>query len=235
MTSITVRALIVEDEASYQRIVEIRLRSWNPAISLQIATSLQAARAMLDSQTQPFDLVVLDQNLPDGFGWTLLTHPGLSTSAVLAVSADDSPELPAQTLRAGAQHFLAKRQISEPLFVPLLEALIERRRLEAELFDARVKASQIDTIKTLLSTLRHEINNPLGAVLGGTYLIRSQGDLAEAQVQALKLVEASGQRIKHVIEQLCDAAELKTVTKAHETVFHIPGDKPWRAGDPEIE
>jgi signal transduction histidine kinase len=156
-----------------------------------------------------------------------LSHPALENSSVLAVSSDDSPNLPGLAVRAGAHHFLSKRQVSEPLFVPLLEALLERARLDRELLEKKIADSRMEVIQRLLSTLRHEINNPLGAVLGGAYLMRSSGKLIEGQEKALKIIEASSNRIKHVMKQLADAAELEAVTKAQEEVFQVPGDPKW--------
>jgi signal transduction histidine kinase len=220
--------LMVEDDPSFQKIVELRLRSWNDQISLTIAGSLGEAKKIIEDPSRRFELAILDHHLPDGVGASLFDHPRLNEAAILAVSADHSPETPGLAVRAGAQHFLEKRQVSEPLFVPLLEAMLARKKLENELSQAKLKQLKTQTIKMLVSTLRHEINNPLGAVLGGTFLVRNSGGLSSEQADALKLIEASGNRIKHVLNQLCEAVEVQEVTKAQEQVFHIPGDKPWK-------
>lgn len=219
--------LIVEDDNNFRKLLELRLKSWRKDVKITSAPNLATARKLLDEEVPAFELVILDQHLPDGMGPTLFSHPALSRSAVLAVSSDSAPELPARALVAGANHFLGKKQISEPLFIPMLEALLERKRLEAELMDHRLRESKMSTIKTLLGTLRHEINNPLGAVLGAAYLLRSSGELAEEQKEALRLLEDSGMRIKHVLEQLCKAAELEEVIKGQEHVYHVPGDPAW--------
>lgn len=220
--------LMVEDDPSFQKMVEMRLRAWNDQVEITFAGTLGQARNIIDSPDRRFDLVILDHHLPDGLGASLVGHPRLSESAVLAVSSDHSPETPGQAVRAGAQHFLEKRQVSEPLFIPLLEAMLSRKKLENELSVAKLKQMKTQTVKMLVSTLRHEINNPLGAVLGGAYLVRNSGGLSSEQSEALKLIEASGNRIKHVLNQLCEAVEVQEVTKAQEQIFHVPGDKPWR-------
>jgi len=191
------------------------------------AETIKSAKEILDESANYFPLVILDQNLPDGMGRELLTHKSLEYSSILAVSSDDAPDLPGQAVRAGVHHFLSKRQVSEPLFIPLIEALLERGRLEKALLQQRLADSRIKTIQTLLSTLRHEINNPLGAVLGGAYLMRTSGRLGEEQEKALKIIEASSNRIKHVLKQLFAAVELEEITKAKEQVFQVPGDPKW--------
>lgn len=226
-----ITVLLVEDDPSFQKIVQLRLSAWRPGISITVASSIAEARRLLDVAEHPFSLVILDQHLPDGLGNELFTHEGLQDAAVLAVSADDTPHLPGAAVRAGAQHFLGKRQVSTPLFVPLVEALIERKRLESRLRQIELQRSTLDTIRVLLRTLRHEINNPLGAVLGGAFLVRSAGGLDEEQQRALRLIEQSGNRIKHVLEQLCETAELERVTKGREEVFQVPGDPKWESSE----
>lgn len=221
------RILIVEDDPSFQRIVQLRLSAWQPDASVSIANSIAKAKQIIETTVPAFDLVILDQHLPDGLGNELFSLPALLSSAVLAVSADDTPELPGAAVKAGAQHFLGKRQVSTPLFIPLVEALIERKRFERELRQIEIQRSTLDTIRVLLRTLRHEINNPLGAVLGGAYLVRTAGGLDDEQQRALRLIEQSGNRIKHVLEQLCETAELERVTKGREEVFQVPGDPVW--------
>lgn len=229
--------LVVEDDPSFKKILEIRLRNWKSDLTFFFACNISEARALLDNSLTDkqspeqskakLDLAILDHHLPDGLGSDLFEHPSLATAAVLAVSSDKAPEIPAISVKAGAKHFLGKRQVTEPLFIPLLEALITRKQLEVQLMESKLRESAMKTIGVLLATLEHEINNPLGAVLGGAYLVRQTGSLSKEQMDALKMIEASGQRIKHVIKQLREASQLESVSKANEQVFHIPGDKPW--------
>ncbi|MCC6220481.1 MAG: response regulator [Deltaproteobacteria bacterium] len=223
------RALIVDDDISFAKVLQIRLTGWCNDIEITFAYSIGEAEEQLKSANKHFDLAILDQHLPDGRGVDISEHPALKQTTILAVSSDDSPELPARTVKAGAQHFLGKRQVTTALFIPLIEALLERKKLEQKLHLAAISQAKMDSIKVLISTLKHEINNPLGAVLGAAYLIRAQNELPQMQREAVSLIEQSGERIKHVLEQLCDAAELETVTKAHEQLFHVPGDKPWNS------
>jgi len=219
--------LIVEVDEAFLRILEIRLRGWNPLIDIVVADTIARATELLEAKENKFHLIILDQHLPDGIGTTLLSHDKCQNAAVLAMSADDSPDLPGNAVRAGAAHFLGKRQVSEPLFLPLLEAIIERKQFEEKVIAHQLQESRLKTIKVLLATLRHEINNPLGAVLGGTYLLKSDGKLGSGQTEALRLIEDSSHRIKHVLDRLCQTAELEEVTKGSEKVFQVPGDEPW--------
>jgi response regulator of citrate/malate metabolism len=199
--------LVIDDSRDFQRLMELRLRSFVPEVAVFGCSSLAEARSLLSSnqvELQP-DLVLLDLHLPDGLGIDLLNDEKLQGLAVLAISSDDSPEIPGQTLRAGATYFLTKARVSEPLFKPLVLGLLDRNRIRRELDILKQRTTVIETVRTLVDTLRHEINNPLGAVLGAAYILKTSKDTSEDQREAARLVEDSGRRIKHVLEELCDA------------------------------
>jgi signal transduction histidine kinase len=220
--------LLIDDDASFKKILERRLRSFIDDMVVTSFDSLTAARDYLNGHdAQNFDLVIIDEHLPDGRGVELLSEGRFEGLAVLSVSSDPSPEIPGSLMQAGATYFLPKTSVSEPLFRPLVLGILDRNKLQRELTRARTERERAETVKTLVATLKHEINNPLGAVLGAAFLLRNSGDVTEDQKQAAELVESSGKRIKHVLDELCTAVAIEPVTKADHKVFHIPGDKPW--------
>ena len=223
--------LFIDDDASFKRLLELRLKSFMPDMVVTNFDNLTAVRKFLSQDNRPlFDLVVLDEHLPDGRGVELMQEGWFADLAVLSVSSDDAPEIPGASVSAGAKFFLNKSRISEPLFKPLVQGIIDRNKLQRELDQTKLDSAVIDTVKTLVGTLRHEINNPLGAVLGAAYILQRANASHPEQVEAATLIESSGQRIKHVLDELCKAIELEPIQKAHQKVFHIPGDAPWESG-----
>ena len=218
---------ILEDDASFLRLLQLRLKNWHDDIIFHTAETVSSAVKFLDSNPPRMDIALLDHFLPDGTGDQLFDHPAFERTAKVAMSSDDSPTIPSKSVRAGAMHFVHKRQISEPLFIPLVFALMERKEFENKLIDNRLRESKLDTIKTLLATLEHEINNPLGAVFGGIFLLKSSAELTKEQKESLKLIEESGKRIKTVIKELREMAEPQQVAKGGVGTFHLPGDKNW--------
>jgi DNA-binding NarL/FixJ family response regulator len=225
----THRVLIIDDDRSFRKLLEISLRDALDEMDLTCFENLSDARQFLKGAPPHFDLIVLDQHLPDGRGVDFLQEGWFENRAVLTVSSDDAPDIPGASLQAGAAYFLAKTRIREPLFKPLVQGIIDRNRLQQKLQETQVHAAVMDTVKTLVATLRHEINNPLGAVLGAAYLLRTSALSTPEQREAADLVESSGKRIKHVLDELCKAVALEPVTKANQKVFHIPGDQPWES------
>jgi DNA-binding NarL/FixJ family response regulator len=222
------RAIIVDDDPGFARILERRLKGFAPSLEVVLFDHLEAVRVFLRSNRNPyFELVVLDQHLPDGNGVEFLKEGWFQDLAVLVMSSDDSPDVAGRSLGAGASYFLHKKMVTEALFLPLVRGLLERNRLQAEVSENKLKLAALDTVTTLVSTLRHEINNPLGAVLGAAYLLKSKSSTEEDQNKAANLVESSGKRIKEVLDKLCKAVSLDSESKAGHLVFRVPGDASW--------
>ena len=221
------KILIVEDDPQFKLLIEMRLKSIIPGAIILHSASIRAARELL-AQTSEIEVVLLDQHLPDGLGVELFNDGALDGKVVIAVSSDDNPDIPGNNVRLGAAYFLSKTQVSQPLFKPLIQAVITRAQLEKELIQSKLDQAVLTSIKTLVSTLRHEINNPLGAVLGGAYLLKLIPTNSPEQKEAAELVEQSGKRIKHVLEQIIEATKLEATDKANTTVFQIPGDPLWK-------
>lgn len=225
------RILVIDDDKTYKKILLRRLLSFMPAARILDFDDLTSARIALGSDSSSFyDLVILDEHLPDGRGVELLKEGWFQDLAVLTISSDTEPETVGRVVGAGAMFFLNKVQIKEPLFEPLVRGLMDRNKIQRILGQTREQEVRIGTVRTLVSTLRHEINNPLGAVLGAAYLMKRSENASEEQIEAARLVEESGNRIKHVLDELCAAIEIDAVQKANQQVFHIPGDRPWESG-----
>lgn len=217
----------LDDDKEFQHILKVRLQSFLGKINFHTSHSLKTAREFFKNNPPEFDLIFIDEHLPDGRGIDLLKDDIFNTHAVISMSSDPNPELPGSAYNAGAIHFLSKTQVRDVLFAPLVQGIVDRNRVQRELTNTKIKEAKLDTIKKLISTLKHEINNPLGAVLGAAYLIKQTAENQE-QKESAELVEKSANRITHVLNELCDAAEIDTVSKASEEVFHVPGDKEWK-------
>ncbi|MCB0334508.1 MAG: response regulator [Bdellovibrionales bacterium] len=228
------RIFLIDDDQSFRQLVKLKLKSFLSEPQFTEFSDLSSARdhfSGLAGEDQIPDLVFLDEHLPDGRGTDLLEEEWFTDLAVLSVSSDEAPEIPGKALKAGATYFLSKKSITEPLFEPLVRGVIDRNKIQKELTRIKVKNTVIDLVRTHIGTLRHEINNPLGAVLGAAYLIEHSSEASKDQREAAQLVEKSGKRIKHVLDQICIAMDqekdLQPVMKADQQVYHIPGDEPW--------
>lgn len=105
MDTDTLRILVVDDHPLTRAgIVQVILREF-PSARCREAATLQAAKECLE--TQSWDLVLMDQNLPDGKGIEFLSlHPDLAPVMILTMYEDRELCLLAQ--HAGACGFVSK-------------------------------------------------------------------------------------------------------------------------------
>lgn len=228
MTENTHNIYSLDDDQEFQHILKLRLQSFLGNIEFHTSHSLKDAKEYFSKEPPKFDLIFIDEHLPDGRGIDLLKENIFNTQAVISISSDPNPELPSSAYNAGAMYFLSKTQIRDALFTPLVQGVIDRNRVQRKLTDYKIEEAKFSTVRKLVSTLKHEINNPLGAVLGAAYLMKKSEGATKEQIESAELVETSANRINHVLKELCDAIDLNTVSKANEEVFHIPGDKEWK-------
>jgi CheY-like chemotaxis protein len=214
--------LIIDDDRNFRKILSIRLRSAYKNCTIHEAEDLQTAHTLLKDSAK-YDLILLDQHLPDGTGSEFLQTPSPADIPVLSMSSDDAPEIPATTLIRGARFFLPKKNVSDSFFLPLLDSLIQRAKIEKKIQESERSAHILESVKTLLRTLQHEINNPLGALLGAIYVLRSDTALNKDGLDALKIIDNSTMRIKKVLDALSETAELEVVNKATEALFSNTG------------
>lgn len=116
------RVLIVEDESSNLALIQAvvaRRPAWQTAVAKDGATGLRRALEL-----RP-DLVLLDLQLPDGGGESVLSalraDPVSAGMAVVVVSADAQPATVDRLRAAGANGYLTK-----PISVPKLLALLDQ-------------------------------------------------------------------------------------------------------------
>lgn len=222
------KILLIDDDLNFRDLVKLKLSSFLPSITFIEYSDLTTFKNEFDHKhLQTILLVVLDQNLPDGLGSDLLRTNIFQDIPVLSVSNDVDPSIPGNVILSGANQFLNKFDVKERLFEPLVKALIAKHQLTIENSKLREEKIKNATIRTLISTLRHEINNPLGAVLGAVFLAQ-QGTEDPKVKEAIGLIELSSKRIKYVIEKLGEQLDLNPVSKSDVEVYHIQGDKPWK-------
>lgn len=127
--------LIVEDNPAERVLLDARLAEC-PDLAWRTAESLAAAQGLLDQGG--IDVVLLDLELPDARGIETVRqlqrrNPALAI-VVLSGFGGDDPGLAGEALHAGAQDYLAKRQVATTdLYRILLFASLRKRRELAEL------------------------------------------------------------------------------------------------------
>lgn len=108
-------------------------------------------------------------------------------------------------------------------FVALLFDITERKRVEAELIKAKLKAEESDRLKTaFLHNVSHEIRTPLNAILGFGALLSEPGLSSDEQASYLETIQEGSDQLLSIISTIVDisSAEAK-VLKKNVTSFNL--------------
>ncbi|QFU00715.1 Regulatory protein LuxO [Halomonas sp. THAF5a] len=128
--------LIIEDTVSLALTFAGQLEA--AGCTVEMADSGAEARQQLTRSPRPFDVILLDLNLPDGDGLELLesTPQMARDTSVVVITADGSISRAIQAMRSGAYDFLVKPVAPERLTTTVVRAG-QHRMLEREVQVAR--------------------------------------------------------------------------------------------------
>lgn len=139
--------LLIEDELALSEAIRMSLKTLR--LRCQWAKNLKEAKAKIESEA--FDFWILDRQLPDGDGLSLLPKRPQATQ-VLVLSAKSEIEERVKGLRAGAEDYLPK-----PFSFAELGARLEvmARRID-------LQALSVSTSAWMLNEAKLEVQSPQG-------------------------------------------------------------------------
>lgn len=129
-----IRILLVEDNPGDVRLIREALNEVRHAhIKMEHADCLQAAQTILTAQE--FDLILLDLSLPDSSGLATVekTSDAAPDTPIVILTGLDDVNTGIQAVRAGAQDYLVKGEVTGHLLVRAIRYAIERQRMKAAL------------------------------------------------------------------------------------------------------
>ncbi len=144
--------LIVDDDADIQRILTLRLQQ----DGYRVARATTGAEALIATQKQPFDLIILDLLLPDIDGFAVLAalreRSATAMTPILLLSARDSPQQKVRGLQLGADDYITK-----PFSPAELQARIRANLRRHERTAGANPSTQLPGNIAIERTLRHRI------------------------------------------------------------------------------
>lgn len=178
--------LVVDDEPNIRLLVSDELSEYG----MVVVTVPDPRSAIEHLETRHFDLVLTDIRMPgmDGLElteWIGRHHPATD---VILMTGYGSVETAAKGLRAGAADYLLKPFGDPELVVASIRRALQKRRLAVEaeqLRDRLARAERLVGVGRLSGAVAHEINNPLGFLMGNLCVL--QESVASVRTQLLKL------------------------------------------------
>ena len=214
------KVLVVEDNEIDRKVLESMLcEASNNITLLKSVATLVSAIKEIESDT--YDVVILDLNLPDSSGPGTLVEINKKFPHIPIVVNTGAYEdsLGLKTLSQGAQDFLVKGKYTTYLLNRSLRFAIERKRLEREIIKTHdelreaqsqlIHAEKMKVIGALASGVAHEVKNPLAVVLYGiTFLDHHLKEIDEQSRLVLDNIKEAVDRANLIVTDLLNFASL---------------------------
>lgn len=226
--AIPARILIVEDDPVQATLTcdLLQARGYDTDWKGTLREATSAVRA------EAPDLVLLDRILPDGDGIALCRElkadPRLQAIPVILLTGRDQVQERVQGLLMGADDYIGKPFHPEELLARVhgclrILSLQRELRVKAEELEEKnrellaaqtrlIRSERLAAIGEIGLAIRHEINNPLGTILGFADLLLCQPEGVAPDVQRkLEAIRRASLRIRDVVRRLEGLREDRSV------------------------
>lgn len=89
--------------------------------------------------------------------------------------------------------------------------ITERKKLENELIQAKIKAEESDNLKSaFLANLSHEIRTPMNGILGFTSLLSEPDISNKDKKDFIEIIQKSGQRMLNTVDDIVEISKIET-------------------------
>lgn len=186
------KILIVDDDHMNGEFLQKRLAK--RGYKSDFVSSGTASLEMIGKES--YDLVLLDIMMPDVSGMEVLEHVrtkfnNFELPIIMVTAKDESADI-VGALKLGANDYLVK-----PINMDIATARINTQLQIKDLIEVSLKSRQVATINTMVTTLNHEINNPLAIAIGNLTIAKDKIDHAKID-KAIKALDRITQIVKKI-------------------------------------
>lgn len=144
-----------------------------------------------------YDILLLDIMMPDMPGTEILkkvreTKNNFELPVVMVTSKDETQDV-VESLKLGANDYLTK-----PVNMEIAVARVNTQLQIKKLSEESLKVKQTNTINVMVTTLNHEINNPLAIAVGNLSIIKKENPDIEKIKKSLKALDRITQIVKKI-------------------------------------
>jgi two-component sensor histidine kinase/CheY-like chemotaxis protein len=203
-----IQILLIEDERSASRLIEIYLSEFSEQTKTIVTRSCAEAEKMLNGEK--FDVILLDLSLPDSIGIDTFSRVSRLAAKIpiIVLSGTEDRELALQAVRSGAQDYLVKSHFDSYLLERAISYAIERKRSEEQ-----IKRS-LQEKEALIREIHHRVKNNLQVICS---LLSLQARLGNSDDLKLALAEMRARIISMslVHEELYQSESFANLNCAH--------------------
>jgi signal transduction histidine kinase len=208
------RILLIEDNPGDARLTTELLREAGVlTFECVCADSLESGLALL--LDQEFQIVLADMSLGDASGVEIVKqlHERHPTLPMIVLSGLEDETVAMNALHEGAQDYLVKGQGDGHLISRAIRYAMERKRVEAQLVEAKNSAESASRAKSeFLANMSHELRTPLNAIIGFSEILQQEGlgPLGHASYRDyVRDVHESGVHLLKIINDILDLSKIE--------------------------
>lgn len=195
--------LLVEDDADYALLTREVLEDNFGDVEVVIAQSGEEA---LGKDLKSFDVILLDYNLPDMTGLEILRRISKREHGpIIMITGEEVLEIAVESLKEGADDFITKSVDLHQLLPHVVQRTISsfywKRNMEAMEIREREKKIQIETLKRIMMTLAHHLNNAIMPIIFSAELCKRHKFSTDKTKDFVDTCLTEANRINEVIER----------------------------------
>lgn len=217
------RALLVEDNPDHAELMRVHLE--REGIASEVVSS---GGECLEKVEEGYDVILLDYSLPDMDGIEVLRRLKEIEVPVVMITGHGDEQVAVEAMKGGAYDYVVKSGMYFLAVPEVAKRAVEAHRTSKRLEEEIIQAQRREAIIQTAIAVNHEINNPLGVILGNAELLLSQlKDADEGVVRKLRIIEEQCIKIKEITQKLVNLTDpvLTEYLKGREKMLDIHRSK----------
>lgn len=203
------KILIVDDDSLGLRLMRKALEGKGH----KLATANNGKTALTKTWANSFDIIILDVKLPDIDGFQicekLKQHPATISVPVVFLTGLNNHQDVVKGFEVGAVDYISKPFNAEEFNIRIDNHLKLRDYSKTLEESARISQEAKINISTFISSLAHELKNPLNSIIGFSEILQGKNIPEEEKTNYLKHINSSGIDLLNLLNDLIDLSKIE--------------------------